>query len=147
MASQRQRSLKSLPDLIEHPRTGKQRLMNSVITFLQERNCCWRGSDIVASQGQDLLGALTNAFWNLDGHHHVFSNQSIAVPAIFLNFVGYNRPDLPKLRKRTASNMSGSVLCSLSSHLFHCLQSNYWNRPHWTILKGDVEQLAQALGS
>lgn len=146
MASRRQRSLKFLPDLIEHPRTGKQRLSNSVITFLLERNCCWRGSDEVASQGQNFVGALTDALWNMDGHHHVFSNQSIAVPSIFLNFVGYNRSELSKHRKRTASNMSGSVLRSLSSHLFHCLQSSYWNRQHWTLLKGDVEQFAQALG-
>ena len=37
MASQRLRSLKTMPDLIEQPRTGKLRLRNSIVTFLREK--------------------------------------------------------------------------------------------------------------
>ena len=146
MASQRQRSLKTMPDLIEQPRTGKQRLRNSIITFLREKKCQWRGTDEVTSQGQSFISALTDALWTVDGHHHVFSNQSVVIPSIFLNFVGYNRPELSKHRKRTVSNISGSVLRSVSSHLLHCLQASYWNRQHWVQLKNDVEQFALALG-
>ena len=86
------------------------------------------------------------ALWTIDGHHHVFSNQSVVDPSVYLNFVGYNRPELSKHRKRTVSNISGSVLRSVSSHLLHCLQASYWNRQHWVQLKNDVEQFAQALG-
>ena len=49
MASQRQRSQKTMPDLIEQPRTGKLRLRNSIVTFLREKKCQWRGTDEVAS--------------------------------------------------------------------------------------------------
>ena len=43
MASQRLRSLKTMPDLIEQPRTGKLRLRNSIVTFLSKKKCQWRG--------------------------------------------------------------------------------------------------------
>ena len=38
--AQQQLSLKKLPDLIEHPKTEKQGLVNG---FLDERKCEWRG--------------------------------------------------------------------------------------------------------
>lgn len=77
MSSQQQLSLKSMPDLIEEPKTAKQKLRNSIITFLTERNCQWRGGDEVSSMGSNLIHA---TLWTIDGHHHVFSNQNIAIP-------------------------------------------------------------------
>lgn len=56
-----------------------------------------------------------------------------------------NRPELSKHRKRQATNMSGTVIQYLSSHLFDCLQAGYWNRSNWIQIKGDVEQFAQSL--
>ncbi len=147
MNAQQQLSLKKLPDLIQQPKTAKQRLMNNIITFLDERKCEWRGNDEVISVGHSFVTALTDALWTIDGHHHVFSNQNVTIPSIFVKFVGYNRPEISKHRKRQASNMSGSVLRSLSLHLFHCLQAGYWNRHTWIPLKGDVEQLAQSLAT
>ena len=49
MASQRLRSLKTIPDLIEQPRTGKLRLRNSIVTFLRE----WPYICSVATEGQN----------------------------------------------------------------------------------------------
>ena len=34
-----------MPDCITEPKTNKQKLKNSVITFLTERNCSWRGRE------------------------------------------------------------------------------------------------------
>ena len=53
MASQRQPSLKTMSDLIEQPRTGKQRLRNSIVTFLREKTCQVRGTDDVAFTGPE----------------------------------------------------------------------------------------------
>ena len=75
MASQRQRSQKTMPDLIEQPRTGKQRLRNSIVTFLREKKCQWHGTDEVASQGQSFISALTDALWTIYGHHHVSATK------------------------------------------------------------------------
>ena len=43
--------------------------------------------------------------------------------------------------------MCGSVLKSISSHLFDCLQGMYWDRENWRELKADVEEVAQALAN
>ena len=145
MNAQQQLSLRSMPDIIEQPKTAKQRLMNGIISFLKEKHCQWRGNDEVSSVGQSFVTALTDTLWTIDGHHHVFSNQSIIIPPVFSQFVGYNRPELSKHRKRQASNMSGSVLRSLSSHLFHCLQAGYWNRQHWNSLLSPCPTIAVTL--
>ncbi len=80
MNAQWQLSLKRLPDLIEHPKTAKQRLMNSVITFLNERQCEWRGNDEVSSIGRSFVTALTDALWTIDGHHHVLEIKASRFP-------------------------------------------------------------------
>ena len=48
-------------------------------------------------------------------------------------------------RKQQRGNISCSVLKSISSHLFDCLQGMYWDRENWKELKVDVEKLAQAI--
>ena len=144
MNAQQQLSQKCMPVLIEEPKTKKQTLRNDIITFLAEKGCQWRSTE-VSSDGAGLISALTDTFWAIDGHHHVFASQGYQIPAIFCKFVGYNRPELSKHRKREFSNLSGSMLQSLSLHLFHCLQGSYWHRGAWVSMQGDIEQLAQSL--
>ena len=144
MSAQQQLSHKSMPDLISEPKTKKQTLMNDVITFLREMDCQWPSNE-VSAVGMSLVNALMDTLWTVDGHHHVFASQGHQIPPIFTKFVGYNQPELSKHRKRQASNMSATVLQSLSSHLFHCLQGSYWYRFGWLVMRTDVEQLAQSL--
>ena len=130
MDAQRQLSQKSLPDPIAAPKTNKQRLTNSIISYPDERKCKWHSSE-VSSAGVSLVNALTDTLWFIDGHHHVLTTQGYRVPNIFSQFVGYSKPELSKHRKRQIGNLSGSVLRSLSSHLFHCLQGGSWHRSEW----------------
>ena len=124
MAAQRQISQKTLPDFIEDPRAKKQVLFNDVIKYLKNANCQWKNTEVTSS-GNNLVQALTNTLWTIDGHHFVFSKQGFEIPATFGCFVGYNCPEMSKHRKRTHSNMSYSTLHSISSHLFDCLQGSY----------------------
>lgn len=87
MSSQKQLSMKRIPDHIEEPKTGKQRLKNS-ITFLTEKKCLWYGSDEVFLVGENFANALTDALWTINGHHYVFSNQSIAIDHQFSEICG-----------------------------------------------------------
>lgn len=144
MDAQRQLSQKTLPDTITNPKTNKQKLMNNVILFLAEKDCKWRNSE-VSSAGQSLVNALTDTLWMIDGHHQVLGSQGHKIPTTFGQFVGYNKPELSKHRKRQVGNLSSSVLRSLSSHLFHCLQGGYWHRSAWVQMKDDVEGLAQCI--
>ena len=97
--------------------------------------------------GNSFVQALTDTLWTVDGHHDVFSSQGFALPKLFHAFNGYNCPELSKHRKRSRGNLSSSVLQSLSSHLFHCLQGCYWDRENWKQLKPAVEKLATALSN
>lgn len=133
-----------MPDIVENPRTNKQKLWNSVIRFLSEKNCMWKNIE-VSSSGCSLVQALSNTLWYIDGQYDTFQKQGYLIPAIFGVFQNYNRPDLSKHRKRQQNNMSGTVLKSLSSHLFTCLQGVYWNRDCWKVMKLDVEQLTNAI--
>lgn len=92
--AQRELSKKQMPNLVE-PRTKKQKLWNDVIKFLEVKNCKWKSAE-VSSYGSNLVQAITNVLWHIDGQHDVFKKQSLPIPSIFTN---YNRPDLSKHRK------------------------------------------------
>ena len=133
-----------MPDVVAAPRTNKQKLWNDVIRFLSEKNCTWKNRE-VASAGCSLVQALTDTLWHIDGQHDTFKKQGFPIPTDFGVFLNYNRPDLSKHRKRQQANMSCTVLKSLSSHLYMCLQGTYWDRECWRIIKHDIEQLTKAI--
>ena len=144
MSAQRELDRKCMPDFIEEPRTNKQRLWNDVIKFLQGNSCKWKSAE-VQSLGFNFVQALTDALWLINGQHNVLMRQGYSIPVTFKDFVNYNCPELHKHRKRERGNMSISVLKSVSSHLFTCLQGMYWSRDCWVSLKPDIEQLTRSL--
>ena len=141
MSSQRQLSQHTLPDMIADKLNNKQTLHNEVLIFLSSKGCSWDANE-VESSGKSLVTAITDTLWTI-GHHH--RTQGHSIPTCFTVFVGDNCSELSKHRKREVGNMSGSVLKSLSSHLFHCLQGLYWDRPNLLLLKLDVKQLVKSL--
>ena len=64
---------------------------------------------------------------------------------IFLQFQGYNQPELSKHRKREHTNMKSSELQALSSDLFTLLMCSFWKQPQWLAFKLPVEGLAKCL--
>ena len=134
----------SLPTRIDEPKTNKHKLWNDCLSFLKDRNCLFRGTE-VSGVGCSLLQALINTFWALDGHHDVLRQQGFAIPSVFGGFAGYNCPELSKHRKRAIGNLSISVMESLCSHLFDCIQSSYWDRQNWKDLKPDEEKVAVSI--
>ena len=46
----------TLPSQIDEPKTGKHRLWNAVLSFLTEKGCVWRGSEVESSR-ESLLRA------------------------------------------------------------------------------------------
>ena len=64
---------------------------------------------------------------------------------MFSAFVGFNRPELSKHKKRPSSSLSCDLLKSHSQRLFGNLQSPFWSRSGWSTVKREVELLAEAL--
>ena len=138
-------SSRQLPNLNQNPRNGKEKLRNHILSFLSEKNCKWNSNSEVEKVAEGFLHSLSNIFLYIDGHHDCLKRQAFPVPCIFAQFSGYNRPELSKHRKREFTNLEKSTLRSLSSHLFFCLQDQYWERENWRALKDDMVTLAQSI--
>lgn len=73
MNASREASFKTLPDIVE-PHNSKERLWNDIISFLANRNCKWKNSE-VSSAGCSLIQALSNTFCSV-AHVHQKRNPS-----------------------------------------------------------------------
>ena len=122
----------------------KQKLRNDILDLLDQNSMVFKRSE-VASVGEQIVQALTNTLWYVDGHHEVLKSRACDVPSVFGGFVGYNIPEMSKHRKRQVGNVSGEVLQQHAKQLFLCLQASYWERPTWQLFRNDVETLACSL--
>ena len=125
-------------------RTAKDKLYNSILSYLEEQDLSWK-SDEIESQGKTFVRKLTNVLWTIDGHHHIFMKQCCAIPDSFQCFQGFNLPEKHKHRKRSISNLDGDVIKRHSSALFEVLHAPFWDRSKWVELKRQVELLGKSL--
>ena len=72
----------------ETPRAD-QRMFNDIIDFLASWNIGW-SPDTVETVGKKCVKVLCGALWYLDPHHNRFRDRSLALPARFEKFQGYN---------------------------------------------------------
>ena len=104
MNSARQLASCTMPQEIDEPKTGKQKLWNSVITFLKKGGHVWRGSEVY-NNGVAFVRTLVDTLWAINGHQDTLRSRSYPIPDIFSCFIGYNVPEQSKHRKRTIKNM------------------------------------------
>ena len=119
MQSQRDQSLPTLADRIP-TRTRKDDLYNAVIDLLEQMNLTLPRNEANMG-GMQLVRALCNVLWYIDGRHDTFSARSCNIPEVFSQFQGFSKPELSKHRKREHSNLTGVELSGLSSELFTVL--------------------------
>ena len=65
--------------------------------------------------GKNFVKTIIECLWYVDGHHEKLKKQYAPIPDYHARFTGYNLPELSKYRKRQGTNLSSSVLKSLSS--------------------------------
>ena len=87
MNSASQMASRTMPHLIDDPKTGKQKFRNTVISFLKEKRCFWHSGEVANSS------ALVDIIWSIDGHHDTLNSRSCPIPALFHCFSGYNVPE------------------------------------------------------
>ena len=98
---------KFLPPVLTSTRNRKDELYNSVVQQLSVDGLGWHEP---LKYGKPFITDLCNLLWFIDGHHDVFRSRSCTIPTYFSKFVGFNRPELSKHRKRSISNMSREKL-------------------------------------
>jgi len=123
----------SLPMRVQE-RNNKDKMYNAVLDLLDSKNLKFSSSE-VSTAGKTFVKTLADTLWYVDGHHETLNKQSCPIPDCFAKFVGYNKPEISKHRKRQHTNMSSDTLRSLSQLLFSTLQSVFWAKEKWHNLK------------
>ena len=130
--------------LILRTRSRSYEMISLKVSYLSERELTWR-ADELSSSGEAFVKAIVDTLWLIDGHHDVFGERNLRIPACFSSFSGYNVPEMSKHRKRERTNMSASSLNVCAFALFGCLQGVYWEQGGWKSFKSNVETLALSL--
>ena len=136
--------MKSLPSNIANEKNRKEKLYNAIIAFLNENQLGWREPD---KYGKSFVGDLCSLLWFIDGHHEVFSSRSCPIPSFFSGFVGYNRPELSKHRKRSISNLSRNRLLEHATSLQDHATNSWIQQPEWATFLTALVKLIESLSS
>ena len=94
--------------------------------------------------GKPFVSDLCNILWFMDCYHDVFCSRSCAIHTYFSKFVGLNRPELSKHRKRSISNMSRKKLIEHAT----ALQEYSWmQQPDCIEFYNSIMSLIESLSS
>uniref|UniRef100_A0A1X7SEY3 Uncharacterized protein n=1 Tax=Amphimedon queenslandica TaxID=400682 RepID=A0A1X7SEY3_AMPQE len=124
-------------------KTRKDRLYNEIVKFLANNNVGWCDPEF----GKPFICDLCNVLWYVDGHHEVLASRSCPIPSLFKSFVGFNKPELSKHRKRSISNMSKDKLVEYSTILQNYVVSSWIQQAEWSFLKEGLVTLVESLAS
>ena len=144
LQAQRDAVLLVLPEKVA-VRNKRDELFNDLVELIEKEGLVWKSSEVQCGIAANVLNAIRDALWYLDGHHHTLADQACRVPAIFSSFEGYNKPEKSKHEKRSAAFLSADTLTSHSQRLYGNLQLPFWSRQAWCGFKTEVELLAQAV--
>ena len=98
--AQRELLKKCMPELVEDPRTNKQKLWNDVIKFLQEKNCIWKNTEVSTSLCKRLpihCGRLMANMMSLGDRAILFQQFLIVLSTI----IDQNFRNIENIRKET----------------------------------------------
>lgn len=143
MSQARRDSANIRPNKIAPVKNRKDSLYNAILDWAEEEGLAWKSGEV--GTAANAIHTLQDVLWFLDGHHETLAERCCHVPSVFSSFVGFNRPELSKHKKRSSSSLSCDLLRSHAQRLFGNLQSPFWSRSGWAAVKREVELLAQAL--
>ena len=121
----------------------KDALFNDLIDYLDQNKLYFTSE--ADTLGANLVRALCDLLWCIDGHHDTLKQQQCPVPKVFSKFIGYNIPEMSKHRKRSITNISSDYLKPIVSSLFSILQSSYWKKESWKKFYDDVQALTGSM--
>ena len=67
--------MQTLPSRTDKPKNRKQKLRNDVLDLFDQNSMVFKHSE-VASVGEQVVQALTNTLWYVDGHHKVLKSRA-----------------------------------------------------------------------
>ncbi len=100
--------------------TGRDRLKNKVVEWLEQKNLGW-STAYVDSYGLKYIELLPEILWYLDGHTKSLEGRSLAIPSLFADFSGFNKPEQ---HSHKSTPMEATKLRTYSSNLFSISSSS-----------------------
>lgn len=146
MDAQRVRDTVRVPSPVS-VRNKRDQLYNDLLSLVVSKGLEWKVDEVHSGLAARILQAIRDTLWYIDGSHATLSESGCDVSPLFQNFVGYNRPEQYKHRKRPIDNLSRDSLIMHSQCLFQILQKVFWDRPTWSEFKQAVVMLANSLAT
>ena len=131
---------RGLPSHIAKEKYRKDQLYNAIIDLFCEQGLSWQEPE---TYGRQFIHHLSNLFW----YHEVLASRACQIAVCFSTFVGYNRPELSKHRKRSISNLSRDVLLEHATVLHDYAMSSWIQQPEWEAFKTAFLQLIEAISA
>ena len=139
MSSQRRILLPKKVDS-ETPRAD-HRMFNDIIDLLASWNISW-SPDTVETIGKKCVKVLCGVLWYLDPHHNRFKDRSLALPACFEKFQGYN--DWKK-KKEKCPQLSQAELDQHVQALSTLLSQPRSHKAHFKFLQTKLVELVETM--
>ena len=133
-----------LPPYISPEKNKKDKLHNALLQALSDEGLGWIDP---LKYGKVVITDVCKLLWLIDGHHNVFSSRSCHIPLFFSKFVGYNRPELSKHRRRSISNMNRDKLLEHAATLQDYATSSWIQQPEWEIFRSSLIKLIESISS
>jgi hypothetical protein len=144
MSAQQQLKLPSKVSPESASKNAKFQLRNAITDWLDTNKLGWSAT-IVENHGRNFISLLSDILWHIDGHHSTLRSRSCCVPVMFSGFVGYNRPEKRKGRRRGPDSMSQAVLDLQSQALLETIQQPWILTHKWAGVREALKQLADSL--
>lgn len=132
-----------LPSIIKE-QNKKDNLYNAILKFLLAQGLSWDEPNV---HGKPFVQDLCHILWYLDGHHDVMASRSCPIPSALSHFVGFNKPELSKHRKRSISNLNHNKLDEYAFVLQEYLISSWMQQEEWVLFRKSLQTLFESLAS
>ena len=129
-----------LPKKVDTSRAD-QRMYNDIIDLLVSWNIGWM-PDTVETVGKNCVKVLSKALWYLDPHHGQFRDRSLALPACFEKFQGYNDW---KRKKERCPQLCQAELDRHIQALSTVLSQPWSHKPNFKTLQSKLVMLVETM--
>ena len=114
-------------------------MKNKLIELLEQKQLGW-SPDCVQTTGRKFVDLMTDVLWYTDVHAKTLESRSLAIPSLFSDFSGFNKPENHGHKQPP---MEATKLRTYSLNLFRISEEPWLNKTRWL----EVNQAIKAFAS
>ena len=122
-----------LPELAEDS-DRKKKVRNLVRDFLKSNGVGWsvEGAKVYGIQ---LINAVSECLWYIDGHHETLAAQSCSVPSELSHIQGHNKPETHGHKRKSSASLNQPKVMEHSLAILHLTKQSYMKQDAWLSLR------------